>query len=142
MPQTTTRQDQASVELTVDGRKSPSLFQVRSGGKVTSEGSKTAPGGMQPKVAHGGIQDIENITLEGEFVPSRDNEYIQWLKSRVGKGRINASELLLDVDGNSLGIVVDRWTGMLDSLDTGGYDAKSSDPRMFVIECEVDGVPG
>lgn len=141
MTVTTTRQDQASVSLTVDERKSPSLFQKRSGGKVGSEGSKTAPGGMQPKVAHGGIQDIEDITLEGEFVPSRDNEYIQWLKTRVGKGRINASELLLDVDGNTLE-TVDRWTGMLSSLDTGGYDATSSDPRMFVIECEVDGNPG
>lgn len=141
MTLTTTRQDQASVSLTVDGRQSPSLFQKRSGGKVGSEGSKTAPGGMQPKVAHGGIQDIEDLTLEGEFVPSRDNEYIQWLKTRVGKGRISASELLLDVDGNAIETVA-RWTGMLSSLDTGGYDATSSDPRMFVIEAEVDGLPG
>lgn len=141
MPLETTRQDQASVSLTVDGKQSPSLFQKRSGGKVGSEGSKTAPGGMQPKVAHGGIQDIEDLTLEGEFVPSRDNEYIQWLKTRVGKGRINAAELLLDVDGNAIE-TVDRWTGILSSLDTGGYDATSSDPRMFVIEAEVDGLPG
>jgi hypothetical protein len=141
MAQETTREDQASVSLTVDGKQSPSLFQKRSGGKIGSEGSKTAPGGMLPKVAHGGIVDIEDLTLEGEFVPSRDNGYIQWLKTRIGKGRINAAEELLDVDGNVIE-TIDRWTGSLSSLDTGNYDATSSTPRSFVIMAEVDGNPG
>lgn len=134
----TTRQDQANVSLTVDGQPTPFLFQKRSGGKTGSEGSKTPPGAMQPKRAHGGIQDIEDLSLEGEFVPSRDNATIQRLKARVGKGRAGVTENILDVDGNVIG-VLNNWAGVLSSLDTGQYDATSSEPRMFVIEVECDG---
>jgi hypothetical protein len=140
MAQETTRQDQANVSLTVDGNPTPFLFQNRTGGKVGGEGSKTAPGGMQPKVAHGGIQDIEDLTLEGEFTPSRDDATIQHLKSRVLKARVGVTENILDVEGNVIR-VANRWTGMLSSLDTGNYDGTSSDPRKFVIEVEADGNP-
>lgn len=141
MPQETNRQDQANISLTVDGRPCPFLFQKRSGGKVGGEGSKTAPGAMAPKVAHGGIQDIEDLTLEGEFVPARDDAYVQWLKSRVMKGRFGAVENLLDVDGAVIKPGVNRWGGILAAFATGDYDATSSDPRMLVLECECDGNP-
>lgn len=140
MAQETTRQDQANVSLTIDGRPLPFLFQKKSGGKITSEGSKTAPGAMQPKVAHGGIQDIEDGTFEFEFVPARDNETIQWLKPRVGKKRASGAEHILDVDGNVIG-TLNNFSGMFSALDTGQYDATSSDPRMGVIEVELDGNP-
>jgi hypothetical protein len=138
MAQNTLRQDHASVSFTVDGRPLPFLFQKRSGGKVGSEGSKTPPGAMQPKVAHGGIQDIEDGTYEFEFVPARDNETAQWLKSRAGKGRFGSVENMLDVDGNVLG-VIERRTGVVSAVHLGDYDATSSDPRMGVIETENDG---
>jgi hypothetical protein len=136
----TTRQDQANVSLTVDGRPMPFLFQKKSGGKISSEGSKTAPGAMQPKSAHGGIQDIEDVTLEGEMVPSRDNAMLQWLKSRVGKGRCGVVENILDTEGNVIG-TLSRYTGSLSGLDLGQYDGTTSDPRMFVVEVEADGNP-
>ena len=85
-------------------------------------------------------EQIEDLTLEGEFVPARDNEQLQWLKGRVGKGRAGAVENGLDVDGNVIGIL-NRWTGILQSVDTGIYDATSSDPRTFVIMVECDGPP-
>jgi hypothetical protein len=138
MPNNTLRQDQASVSFTVDGRPLPFVFQKRSGGKVGSEGSKTPPGSMQPKVAHGGIQDIEDGTYEFEFVPARDNEVAQWLKTRAGKGRFGSVENMLDVDGNVLG-VIERRTGVVSAVHLGDYDATSSDPRMGVIETENDG---
>jgi hypothetical protein len=135
----TLRQDQGSIGLTVDKRPAPFLFQKRDGGKVGSEGSKTAPGGMQPMKPHGGIQNTEDVTLEGEFVPARDNEHMQWLKSRAGKGSASAVEDGLDVDGNVVVPGINRWTGILSSVDTGTYDATSSDPRTFVVEIEVEG---
>ena len=138
MPDNTLRQDQASVSFTVDGRPLPFLFQKRSGGKVGGEGSKTAPGGMQPKTAHGGIQDIEDGTYEFEFKPNRDDEVAQWLKSRVMKGRFSAVENMLDVDGNVIK-VINRWTGMVSALHLGDYDATSADPRVGVLETENDG---
>lgn len=142
MAQNTLRQDQGSVSFTVDGRQvaPPILMQKRSGGKVGSEGSKTAPGGMQPKVAHGGIQDIEDGTYEFEFVPARHNDIAQWLKSRAGKGRFGAVENMLDVDGNVIG-VIGRATGIVSAVHLGDYDATSPDPRMGIIETENDGVP-
>lgn len=141
MPLATLRQDQGSVSFTVDGRPLPFLFQKRSGGKSGSEGSKTAPGGMNPKVAHGGIGDIEDGTFEFEFVPARDNDLAQWLKGRSGKGRFSAVENMLDVDGNVIGII-NRWTGVVSAVDLGDYDATSADPRMGTVETENDGVPG
>jgi len=140
MAQETNRQDQANVSLTINGRTAPFLFQKKSGGKVGSEGSKTAPGAMQPKVAHGGIVDIEDGTFEFEFVPLRDNEYIQWLKTQVGKARASGTEHILDRDGNVNG-TLNNLTGVLSSLDTGQYDATSSDPRMGALELELDGNP-
>jgi hypothetical protein len=138
MTQETQRQDQANISLTFDDRPAPFLFQKKSGGKITAEGSKTPPGGMQPKVAHGGIVDIENGTFEFEFVPARDNDYLQSLKPRVGKARAHGAEHILDVDGNVNG-TLNNFTGMLASLDTGQYDATSSDPRMGAVELELDG---
>jgi hypothetical protein len=141
MPLETNRQDQANVTITIDGRPLPFLFQKKSGGKITTEGSKTPPGAMQPKVAHGGIIDIEDGTFEFEFVPSRDNETIQWLKPRVGKKRANGTEQILDTDGNFIG-TLGNFAGMFSALDTGTYDATSSDPRMGTVEIEQDGNPG
>ena len=141
MPLATTRQDQASVSLTVDGKPCPFLFQKRSGGAIKGTGSKTFPGGQSPQAAHGGLVEIEDLTMEGEFVPSRDHDYIEWLKTRVLKARVSVTEHIIDIDGNDNGIIA-RWTGVLSGLDTGGYDATSPDPRMFVVDVEADGLPG
>jgi hypothetical protein len=96
---------------------------------------------MTPKVAHGGIVDIEDISLEAEFIPARDDAYVQWLKTRVLKGRFSAVENLLDVDGNVRVPGVNRWSGVVSGFATGDYDATSSDPRMLAIDCECDGNP-
>lgn len=142
MPNDTLRQHDAVCTLTVDGRELPFVFQKRTGGKTDSEGgSKTYPGGSLPQRAHGGLPTVEDLTLEAEFVPNRDNEQIQWLKSRVTKGDAGVVENGLDVDGNVIG-ALNRWTGIVKSLDTGDYDASSADPRMFVVEVEAHGTPG
>lgn len=134
----TQRQDQGSVQLTVDGKEAPMVFNKRDGGKTDSEGQKTHPGNMLRQKAHGGPQTIEDLTLEGEFVPARDNDFIQWLKSRCGKGKAGVVENILDVDGNVWGRG-DSWTGILKSVSTGTYDSSSSAPKAFVIEVETDG---
>jgi hypothetical protein len=138
MPDNTLRQDQASVSFTVDGRPMPFIFQKRSGGEIGGEGSKTAPGNMLPKVAHGGIQDIADSTYEFEFKPNRDKEAAEWLKSRAMKGRFSAVENMLDVDGSVID-VINRWTGIVSKVHLGDYDATSSDPRVGIIETENDG---
>lgn len=141
MAQETTRQDQGSVTLSIDGKPCPFVFQKRSGGAIKGSGSKTFPGAQQPQAAHGGLVEIEDLTMEGEFVPARDDAYIQWMKTRVLKGRASVAEQIHDVDGNVLE-TISRWTGCFSGLDAGQYDATSSDPRMFIVEVEADGLPG
>lgn len=138
---TTNTQRMANVSAAFGGKDCPFKFQKRGGGKIGSSGSKTVPGGVEPMVAHGGIQEIEDLTLEAEIIPSRDNAYIQLLKPLVGKGRGHAAEHLLDVDGQVLE-TLNEWTGVLSEMDTGNYDATSSDPRMITLTMECDGVPG
>lgn len=132
------RKDQASISLTVDGRKMPFIFNRREGGNTTSEESKTYPGGMRPQKSHGGPQSVENVTLGGEFVPQQDHDSLRWLRSRAGRGEVSVSEQLLDVDGNAFGRP-DTWTGVLMSVNTGDYDASSGDPRELEVEVSTDG---
>src|SRR5690349_15254307 len=116
MPETATqRSDQSSVSLSVEGKDAPFVFNKKTGGKADSEGSKSFPGGMRPQKAHGGPQVVEDLTLEGEFVPGRDNDFIQWLKSVRGWGVANAAEHALDRQGNVWG-QIGSWVGVLKSV--------------------------
>jgi hypothetical protein len=137
MAQETTGQNQAVISLSVDGRQLPFKFQKRSGAKYGSSGSKTPPGGVDPMVAHGGIREREDLTLEFELVPSRDLATIKWLEKRVSKGDIAGEEHLLDKEGNVLD-VYDSFTGVLSEFDPGNYDATSADRRTCTVTCELD----
>lgn len=132
------RQDQSNISLTVGGIPMPFVFSRRDGGDVTSEESKTFPGGMRPQKSHGGPRTIENVTLAGEFTPEADHEALRKLKSLAGRGACSVSEQLLDVDGHTFGRP-DTWTGVLLSVSTGSYDASSGDPRELEIEISTDG---
>ncbi len=132
-------QDEASLELSVDGRVAPFLIKKRDGGKATSEGSKTPPAGGHSEKAHGGRQTVEDVTCTFEFVPARDNDFIQWLKSRRGKGNARLVENGLDGDGNVWGRI-NGWTGKFKEIDTGNYDGSDSAVREGSFEIETDGV--
>ena len=135
----TLRQDQASCSVTVDSRELPFVFSKRDGGEASSEGSKTFPGGGRSQKAHGGQQTAEDVTLSFEFVPDRDQADIQFMKGRRGKGNASVVENGLDADGNVFGRL-NGWTGKLKTVNTGTYDANSSDVREGMIEIETDGV--
>jgi hypothetical protein len=132
-------QDQATLELTVDGRVVPFLIKKRTGGKATSEGSKSPPAGGHTERAHGGRQTVEDVSGTGEFKPSRDHEFIQWLKSRRGKARAQLKEHGTDADGNVWGLL-NGWTGVFKEIDTGDYAGDDSSVREFSFEIETDGV--
>ena len=134
----TQRQDEASYQLTVDGKVLPFIFNKKEGGKFGSEGSKTRPGNMLPQHAHGGPPMVDDLTLEGEQVPDRDRALVEWLKSRRGRARAHVVETILDENGNAWGRG-DDWSGVFAGIDTGGHDANSSDPKPFTVEIETDG---
>src|SRR5215207_4879507 len=98
------------------------------GGEVSSEGSKTFPGGGAIQRAHGGQQTVENVTGNFEIVPDRDLEDIKYCEARVGKDDAQLTEHRIDRDGKIVGRQ-NFWTGKLSRFNPGSYDANSSDPR-------------
>lgn len=142
MPTATQRQDQASCTLTVNGRELPFVFNKRDGGEVDSETSKSFPGGGRRQKAHGAPATVEDVTLAGEMVPDRDHGEIQWLKSLVGSEPVaGVVENALDANGAAYR-VLNTWTGILKRVNTGTYDANSSDMREFELEVTTDGEVG
>jgi hypothetical protein len=138
MASSTLRQDQATCALTVEGRELPFVFNKRGGGEFDSEESKTRPAGGRRQVAHGGAPTVENVTLTAEFVPARDHADIQFLKKVRGWAEAGVVENYLDANGSVLA-VGDTWTGVVKRVNTGSYDANSSDPREFEIEISTHG---
>lgn len=134
-------QYQSLIDLVVDDKPAPMVFNKLDGGGVISNGSKSFPGEMAPQKANGGQLEREDATLEGEFVPSRDHEWIEWAKTRCGKGAASYVENGTDADGNVWGKVSDG-TGKLSEVYAGNYDSSSSDPKPFKVVCELDGIPG
>lgn len=142
MPSSTQRQDQAACTLTVNGRELPFVFNKRDGGMVDSEESKTNPGGGRRQRAHTGTATVENVTLAGEMVPDRDHETIQWLKGLIGtEPEAGVVEHALDANMAPYKIL-NTWTGLAKSINTGSYDANSSDPREFEVEVSTHGEVG
>jgi hypothetical protein len=135
-------QQQSECRVTVNGKELPIVFTKTDGGKVDSPESKTFPGGMRPQKAHTGLGEVENVTLMGEMVPARDHAAIQEVKGLVGKSAdVGVVEQGLDSNGNVWGIL-NRWNGKLKSVDTGNYDASSTDPRPCGLEVSTHGVIG
>ena len=142
MPSGTQRQDQSSCTVTINGRELPMVFNKRDGGTVDSPESKTFPGAGRKQRAHTGSAEVENVTLNGEMVPDRDHETLQWLKQLIGtEPEAGVVENALDANGAAYR-VLNTWTGLLKSVNTGQYDANSSDPREFEIEISTHGEVG
>lgn len=142
MPTSTQRQDQASCALTVNGRELPFVFNKRDGGEVDSETSETFPGGGRKKRAHGAPAEVENVTLTAEIQPDRDHDDIQWMKSLIGtEPEAGVVENALDSNGAAYK-VLNTWTGILKRVNSGNYDANSSDPRELEVEVATHGEVG
>jgi hypothetical protein len=134
-------QYQSSIDLVVAGKPAPMVFNSKTGGGVTGSGNKSFPGDMLPQRANGGLLEREDVTLEGEFTPSRDHDWIVWLKTQAYKADASYVENGLDVNGNVWGKLEDG-TGKLADVSTGDYDASSSEKKKFKITLELDGIPG
>jgi len=134
-------QYQSSIDLVVGGKPCPIVFNNKTGGGVTGSGNKSFEGDMLPQKANGGLQEREDVTLEGNFVPSRDHEWIQWAKTQAYKADASYVENGCDVNGNVWGKIEDG-TGKLGDISTGDYDASSSERKKIKITLELDGIPG
>jgi hypothetical protein len=129
-------QKQARVTLTVDARDC-GVFMAREGGKVDSESKAIFPGGGERQVALGSSQSIDSVTLTG-FQALEKRELVDWLETRVGRGRAVCSEQPLDTDNIAFG-APKVWTGVVKSVERADSDANSSDHSEFKVEVTPDG---
>jgi hypothetical protein len=134
-------QYQSSIDLVVAGKPAPMTFSNKTGGGVTGSGQKSFAGDMLPQRANGGLLEREDVTMEFEFVPARDHEWVQWLKTQAYKADASYVENGLDVNGNVWGKLEDG-TGKLGDVSVGDYDSGSSERKKGKITLELDGIPG
>lgn len=132
------RTDQSTVKLIVNGREMPMTFSKREGGGVSAGGSKYRRGGNEPERAQGGPGTVENVTLAGEYLPELHASDFAYLESNLN-AECTVIEQTLDNGGAVVG-QPETWTGILEAVMRGEYDANSTDTREFEVEINTDGV--
>jgi hypothetical protein len=126
------RQNQAAISLSVDGRDL-GVWDKWAGGEVDSEETKYKPGAMAPHVSLGGAVEVGDVTLSRLYALGRDTDTIHWLISRVGKGSCVASRISLDTDGNAWGTPGLVYTGTLKTVTPPELDSESSDAALIEV---------
>jgi hypothetical protein len=132
------RVDQSTCRLTVNGREMPMTFSKREGGELSAGGSKYRPAGNMPEKAQGGPGTVENVTLAGEYEPELHSSDFEFLRASL-----NAPCVVVEQHvgaGNAAVGAPKTWTGLLEGVNEGEYDANSTDTREFEIEINTDGV--
>jgi len=135
------RQNQAAITLTVDGRDM-GVWDKLSGGEIDSEETKYKPGAMAPHVSLGGAVEVGDVTVSRLYVLGRDTETIHWLISRVGKGDCVLARPALDPDGNVWGTPGLVYSGKLKTLTPPELDSESSDPALIELVVAPNGTIG
>lgn len=128
------RQDQWLVTATVDG-VSIGIFDKMTGGEITSEETKYAPGGMQPQVSLGGMRSVENVTISRL---ARGEDDVHWLFERAGRADMSVTRQPLDADGNAYGRPV-TYSGKLQGVTPAEIDSESSDAALLELEMAPSG---
>lgn len=133
------RQDQARVTLSVDGRPI-GVFSKREGGGTDSEEAKYFPGGMEPQEALGGSPTVDNVTLT-KLYRLTDAENVRFLRGRAGKGECTCVDQQLDADGQAFG-KPDVWRGKLKMVKAPDRDSNANDAAEIEIEISTHGTVG
>ena len=129
---------QSTVKLIVAGREMPMTFSKREGGGVSAGGSKYRRGGGAPERAQGGPGTVENVTLAGEYMPELHATDFAFLEANLN-APCTCIEQTLGEDNSVVG-PPETWTGKLEAVMRGEYDANSTDTREFEVEINTDGV--
>ncbi len=121
------------------GKRQTGIWDKQTGGGVDSEDEKYQPGGGQPKIALGGEQEIDNITLQRYYDLDRDHtDLIKYLLNAVGGTRIVYVKQPLNAEGVPFGDPL-VYNGVLKKCDPPEVDSESSSAGMLSIELSLDG---
>lgn len=131
------RQDQAQITVTIDGRPL-GVFDKRGGGGTDSEETKYRPGGMAPQKSLGGATTTENVTVERLYERERDHELCRWVRTRCGRATVVVSEQPLDDDGNPWGTPL-VWRGKLKATNSPERDSEANGAATWTIEVSTEG---
>lgn len=127
--------------VTVNGT-SIGEFDAMAGGGTTSESSKHTPGSSPSRrVAMGGPQDVEDVTVRRSFVRDRDHELARQLRRVSGLAEVIITRQPLGADRLPFGRP-EVFTGVLQTVNYPEHDSESTDTSMLELVVTVDGEVG
>jgi hypothetical protein len=137
------RQDNARVTAEVQRADGSWLklgvFEDRKGGASDSASVAYNLGAMGPRLALGGRQEPEAITITRLF----DDEaagYEKELRERAGKATVNITEVPLDDEGNAQPSGSRTWSGKLKKFHKLDYNAEANAAEQIELEVTVESV--
>jgi len=130
------RQDQARITVTVDGRPI-GVWDERTGGDADSSVTQYAIGGMGPRLSLGGRPEVANVIVRKLF--DLDVQAVsKFLVQRASKGVVVVTEQPLDTEGTALGDPY-TWNGTLKRCKLPERNSDAQGPALIELEVAVSG---
>jgi hypothetical protein len=128
-----TSESHGRITVSVEG-EDLGVFDTMSEPSSSAEVEMRAPGGSDLRRAtHGGPREDEAITVTREFVPERDHALSRRLRPRVGYADAAVREQPLDGARLPFGTPSVYAGGLLQDVQTSGYDSDSGTPRFLTL---------
>lgn len=112
-------------------------FDKQSGGEATANPPKSRPGGMGDEITYLALPVYSDLTITRTYVQERDNQLIADIRQLVGRNYAWVSSQPLDQDGNPNG-TPRVYYGRIASVNDGGADSSSANPRMWDLVIAVE----
>jgi hypothetical protein len=129
------RTDNVRITVTVDGKTICDVWEDRSGGHSDSTSVAYQRGGMGPRLALGGRQEVTNVVVKRIF-DDEARAIIKTLRARAGRAPMTVSEYVVDDEGNILGDA-EIWKGILKSASKADVKADGGAAAELDLEMTV-----
>jgi hypothetical protein len=133
------REDQADIRVSVDGTAfgDGNSWLTLAGGKVTSAGAKTRPGGMGREVELGGPATRSDVTVTIQNSDIMAGQH-PTLESKIGRGTARVSVQFLDTYGNALPGASETIKGILKGAELPDLNGETPTVGMYTITVGAD----
>lgn len=126
----------ARVMVSVD-EQNLGVWTTKSGGAVEIEDTKHRPGGLEPQIALGGLQSVENVTVSKLYDAEMASGLFSKLYASMGKP-MSVTYQPINADKTNKGNAV-TYEGILGRVAPPDADANSSDVAMLELELFAHG---
>jgi hypothetical protein len=128
-----TTESHGRITVSVDG-EDLGVFDTMSEPSSSAEIESRAPGGSNVRRAvYGGPREDEAVTVTREFVPERDHAVVRRLRPEIGFADATVREQPLDGRRLPFGTPSIYAGGLLQDVQTSGYDNDSASPRTISL---------